>query len=397
MLNRNHNVSGMYFIQQKKRFKSGLSALRPVETSLDQQNNPIPELYTVRDDWTASPRMLVSLKVHVQPLGAFQTRPIPGVDTTTTPARLDLATSVWSAAPPSELTSGRTMRSVGGTVNYAVDRWLGGRHDLKFGADLTRYTTPVLTTYPADHRLQFSNGAPLQVILFQSGKQNAVYVQRDAFVQDSWQVGRATMNLGLRWDRQTNSLPEEIAPKSRFFDDPVKQEETGNLVTWNTFAPRLGVIYDLTGDAKTLLKTSYSRYYWQLWTRIGSQATLAGDRMYTYGWSDPNNDGNFTTNELGTLLSVNDPATRPVTIDEDLKPNKTDEFTCRRRARAHGKRLVQRHVHLPERQRPRLGFTRGHRSGVRAQRPDQHGHLARRLHAGHRHRPGPRWQRRHGR
>ena len=41
-----HNVSGMYFIQQKKRFKRGLSALRPVETSLDQQNNPIPELYT---------------------------------------------------------------------------------------------------------------------------------------------------------------------------------------------------------------------------------------------------------------------------------------------------------------------------------------------------------------
>ena len=109
---------------------------------------------------------------------------------------------MWSAAPPSELTSGRTMRSVGGTVNYAVDRWLGGRHDLKFGADLTQLHDPVLTTYPADHRLQFSNSAPLQVILFQSGKQNAVYVQRDAFVQDSWQVGRATMNLGLRGDRR---------------------------------------------------------------------------------------------------------------------------------------------------------------------------------------------------
>ena len=168
-------------------------------------------------------------------------------------------------------------------------------------------------------------------------------------------------------------------------------------MTWNTFAPRLGVLYDLTGDAKTLLKTSYSRYYWQLWTRIGSQATLAGDRMYTYGWSDPNNDGNFTTNELGTLLSVNDPATRPVTIDEDLKPNKTDEFTVAvvRELMANvsfsGTFIYRRDSDLD------CGFTRGHRSGVRAQRPDQYGHLARRLHAGHRHRPGPRWQRRHGR
>ena len=88
----------------------------------------------MRDDWTASHATLVSLKVHVQPLRGSSPRHPTAVGHQTTPARLDLATGVWSAAPPSEFTLGRTMRSFGGTVTYAIDRWLGGRHDLKFGA-----------------------------------------------------------------------------------------------------------------------------------------------------------------------------------------------------------------------------------------------------------------------
>ena len=166
------------------------------------------------------------------------------------------------------------------------------------------------------------------MILFQSGQAECRYVQRDAFAQDSWQVGRFDDEPRPAVGPADQQPAGGIAPQSRFFDDPVKQEadrQPGHLE--HRRAPLLGVLYDLTGSAKTLLKTSYSRYYWQLWTRIGSQATLAGDRMYTYGWSDPNSDGQFQTNEHGTLLSVNDPATRPVTIDEDLKPNKTDEFT----------------------------------------------------------------------
>jgi hypothetical protein len=34
-----------------------------------------------------------------------------------------------------------------------------------------------------------------------------------------------------------------------------------NLLNWNNVAPRIGLAYDLTGDSKTALKFSYSRYY----------------------------------------------------------------------------------------------------------------------------------------
>jgi len=331
---RQHNFSAYFNMAQKKRFKRGLSALRPVETTWDQQGAPIARLFTFRDDWTPSSNLLVSFKVNYMDQG-FELEAQQGVDTATTPARLDLATGIWSDAPPNELGIGKDLRSVSATANYFVDEWLGGEHDLKFGFEVARYRsfgnfngTSAQTTYPADHRLHFFNGVPLEVILFASGAPSVTNPARSAFAQDSWEVvGRLRLNLGVRWDWQANSLNEVTAPKSMFFE-PVKQEGTGNLVVWNTLAPRLGVVYDVTGKANTLLKGSYSRYYWMLFADKGARASTAGDRSSRYRWNDLNGDRRFTIDELGALLAVVDPALTPVTIDPDLTPTHTDEVTA---------------------------------------------------------------------
>ena len=184
------------------------------------------------------------------------------------------------------------------------------------------------TTYPADHRLLFNNTQPFEVIQYASGAQSVVNPTRSAFVQDAWRRGAFTLNLGLRWDWQANSLAAVTAPTSRFFPQPVQQQATGNLITWNTVSPRIGAIWDVTHDAKTLVKASYSRYVWQLWTDKGSQASTAGDRSTTYVWNDLNDDRAFQPNEAGTVVAVSDPAAHPVTIDANLAPTKTDEVTA---------------------------------------------------------------------
>lgn len=329
---KNHNLSGYFNMAQKKRFKRGLSALRPVETTQDQQGNPIARLFTVRDDWTIGSNMLVSLKANVMDQG-FELKAVSGVDVATTPAQLDQATGVWAAAPPNEFGIAKNLRSYGGTVSYFVSEWGGGSHDLKFGADLSAFEAfgnqkdGAQTTYPADHRLIFFNGAPLQVLLFQSGAQSVTYPSRSAFAQDSWKLRRFTINAGLRWDWQANSLNATTAPQSKFFPDRVSQPQTDNLVTWTTFAPRIGLIYDVAGDARTLLKASAGQYYWQLWTDKATSASLVGDRTFTYQWND-NGDRRFQPGEQGSLLSVTDPARQPVSIDSNLKPTRTDEFTA---------------------------------------------------------------------
>ena len=321
-----HNAWAYFNMQQKKRFNSGLSALRPLETTVDQQNDPISRLFSLRDDWVASPRLLVSLKGYYLK-GAFRTTSVDGVDENT-PPQLETSTNAFSGAPPSLLRSFRQGQSIGITANYAGDEFLGGRHDLKFGLDLSRFEAPVETTFPADHQLNFFQGAPLEVLLYAPGRQNSVSNQFSAFVQDGFVRDRWTLNVGLRFDHQSSYLPEETAPQSRFFNERITQAATDDLISWNNFSPRLGVIYDLMGNAKTLVKANYSRYYWQIFTTKAGQASLAGTRTFRYTWNDLNADRRFTINEQGTLRSVDDPATRPITIDPDLKPTYTDEFTA---------------------------------------------------------------------
>jgi hypothetical protein len=326
-----HNFSSYFNMAQKKRFKRGLSATRPVETTTDQQGAPVARLLTFRDDWTASPNLLVNFKVNIMDQG-FELIAQQNVDTSTTPARFDEATGVWGGAPPNELGIAKNLKSAGVTASYYVDNWLGGQHEFKLGFEVAQFGvfgnqkgSVAVNTYPADHRLIFFNGQPTKVILFAADAQSVNNPSRSAFIQDSWRAGRLRLNLGARWDWQANSLNGVTAPESRFLP-PVTQEKTDNLITWNTLAPRLGVVYDVTGDARTLLKAGYSRYYWQLWVDKGQQAGVAGNRSRTHAWIDRNGDRQFTIDELGDLLSAEDPRAGR-SIEPDLAPTFTDEFT----------------------------------------------------------------------
>ena len=66
--------------------------------------------------------MLVSLKLNVMDQG-FELKAQQGVDTQTTPARMDAATGVWADAPPNEFGIGKDLRSVSATVGYYSDVW----------------------------------------------------------------------------------------------------------------------------------------------------------------------------------------------------------------------------------------------------------------------------------
>src|SRR5262249_32580329 len=66
------------------------------------------------------------------------------------------------------------------------------------------------------------------------------------FVNDTWAVGKMTVNAGVRYDRYKGWLPEQeqigatvgrASVTSRSFAEQ-------DLFSWNLFAPRIGVVYD---------------------------------------------------------------------------------------------------------------------------------------------------------
>ncbi|MDD8021351.1 MAG: TonB-dependent receptor [Acidobacteriota bacterium] len=93
-----------------------------------------------------------------------------------------------------------------------------------------------------------------------------------AFVQDAWAVNkRLTFNLGLRFERMKGVIPPQMQdegdktlPLPAPYDHITYNRavtETITAYTWNTLSPRLGLVFDLTGDGKTAFKASFSRYY----------------------------------------------------------------------------------------------------------------------------------------
>jgi hypothetical protein len=110
-----------------------------------------------------------------------------------------------------------------------------------------------------------------------------------AFMNDTWSAGRTTMNLGVRWDRYNGWNPEQEgigATVGRAVAVAQTFEET-QLYTWNLFAPRFGVVFDLAGDGKTVLKANYGLYWHNPGVGISQNANPnIASKSQTHSWDD---------------------------------------------------------------------------------------------------------------
>jgi hypothetical protein len=110
-----------------------------------------------------------------------------------------------------------------------------------------------------------------------------------AFLNDTWSVGRTTMNLGVRWDRYNGWNPEQEsvgATVGRAVAVAQTFPET-QLYTWNLFAPRAGVIFDLSGDGRTVLKGNYGLYWHNPGVGVSQNANPnIASKFQTHTWND---------------------------------------------------------------------------------------------------------------
>ncbi len=88
------------------------------------------------------------------------------------------------------------------------------------------------------------------------------------FIQDTWRLNRhLTLNLGLRLEYNSVTWPVQGEAGDIHFPGALSDLVVNRGITesikgfsWTTLAPRVGFIYDLFGDNKTLAKASWSRY-----------------------------------------------------------------------------------------------------------------------------------------
>ena len=220
----------------------------------------------------------------------------------------------------------RNNRRVKADISHFTDKFLHGSHEFKGGLALDRLIT-------SEHRdwgnhgmgLQLFNGAPDRVVISNFPVNPVGTADTLSFyLQDQWSVRRLTLNLGLRFERSEFWFP---ATELGGINIPVQQfPEQRDVASFNTLSPRLGVVYDLTGDQRTVVKASWGRFYNQIASRDFIDAAPFAEGAWTYRWNDLNGDLLYQANERGTLVS-DTTVPNPSAIDPNLKPSYWENFT----------------------------------------------------------------------
>ena len=126
--------------------------------------------------------------------------------------------------------------------------------------------------------------------------------QQDLFLNDTWSMGRVTLNLGVRWDRYRGWMPEQeqIAFSIGPVSVPAQTFAERDFFVWNNFGPRIGLTYDLANDGKTVIKASYGLFWHNPGPGVSADANPnQNNKSVTYTWTDRNGDSTTSGRGVG--------------------------------------------------------------------------------------------------
>jgi hypothetical protein len=346
----------------KVRSARDASDTRPLETAYRQKNipggdfgafgwdaGPVP-IWKVSDQHVFTDRLLFDVQyAHV---GNNFTLTFQDPEQADIQPRFDIASGVW-ARSFNESIFIRPTESVDLTTSYFLPSALGGDHAFRVGYRwrtaraqsvshtggnaVPRYSD--ISSADAARRNCTNFEAGCNADLFRDGHTNFNLLTHAFYLQDTYTVKRLTLNLGVRWDRQSDeALPTDVAanPIIPAIMPAINFPGINSGVVWNDISPRLGMTYDLFGTGKSVARASYSMYFGQMDTgELASEIVSIAQVSVRYPWADLNGDTFVQSNELNTVTFLTkstafDPTNptsflSPGRIDPNLKNDRTRE------------------------------------------------------------------------
>ena len=203
----------------------------------------------------------------------------------------------------------------------AAFSYVTGSHNLKIGVSDQYAVNEGTREWNGDLQQEYIRGVPSSVNIKNSptDSRNEIDWLLGLYVQDSWTVGRLTLNPGVRFEQYTASTGAVDPPAGRFV--PQRHFDAfHDLPNWKAIVPRFGVAFDVFGDGKTAIKGSVGRYMGQTdlicCTSRYNPSVSASDRRT---WDDLNGDDIAQENEIGPSQNVNFGVRRNRNPDPDLQ------------------------------------------------------------------------------
>ncbi|MGD1095409.1 MAG: TonB-dependent receptor [Bryobacteraceae bacterium] len=231
-------------------------------------------------------------------------------DPNNVPSMTDLTTGISNGPNMGQDRRARKQAQLTGSVAYIPSGSFLGHHELKFGSTWMFMWTGTQEPNGIDgnYQLVFSTvggvpGTASQIRFFNypimSNREDLN--EGGFFVQDTWKIStRLTANVGVRLDNFDTYNPAQSLPGGAFgppwitpaaganpniyTGGPVNFPYLGTGNWWSP-APRAGIVWDMFGNAKTVLKLGYGRYNWTPGDDFGSPLNQNTTAVSTYSWS----------------------------------------------------------------------------------------------------------------
>jgi hypothetical protein len=137
----------------------------------------------------------------------------------------------------------------------------------------------------------YRSGVPAQVIIHNTPQDSyaAMNADQGIYAQDSWTLGRWTINPGLRLEHFNSSIRARGAAPGRFV--PGRQfSAREDVPDWNDVSPRFGFAWDVQGTGKTAVKFGIGKYVRAYSTGFAEAYDPNFYTSATLTWNDVNKD-----------------------------------------------------------------------------------------------------------
>jgi hypothetical protein len=334
----NNRLAGWLYYDNKYQPHRGAAPTRPPETTFYQKSPSY--FYHLEDTWTVSNNLILNFKLGINNMW-YQTGPQPEVDMTQPAIRIryDTYRNTYHKAYYNYTWYYSNRYQFNAFADYYLDDFLGGAHDLKIGFEYQNAPYHTTRKHPGNILLYFSYPdltGPREAWTFRENKWNQTNIVYSAYVSDSFKLKKYfAFDLGLRFDSthmNINDTTVESNPWVEYYyqltgqTQILHQPARKNVISWNTFSPRIGFTFDPFNDGKNIFKFYVARYSWQMSYGPVDQAISTGYWEVDYRWNDANGDKLPQTNEFGSIIYTD--IGQAVSIDPNLKSPYVDEIVA---------------------------------------------------------------------